>query len=117
MEMHRAGGIAWLAERFPGMHKALGSISNTNRAWWGIAVIPALRRLWQEDREFKIILGYIKLEASLGYTRPYLQNPKPDQMGQQIEACVSDPEVFEEHLRLWQTTVSSHILVYSMSTP
>lgn len=92
MEMHKAGGIAWLAERFPGMHKALSSISNTNRAWWGIAVIPALRRLWREDQEFKIILGYIKLEASLGYTRPYPQNPKPDQTGQQIEACVSDPE-------------------------
>lgn len=77
---------------FPGMHKALGSISNTNRAWCGIAVIPALRRRWQEDREFKIILGYIKIEASLGYTRPCLQNPKPNQTGHQIEAWVSDPE-------------------------
>lgn len=70
--MHRAGDIAWLAESFSGMHKALSSKSNTNRAWWGIAVIPVLRRLWQEDQEFKINLGYIKIEASLRYTRPYL---------------------------------------------
>lgn len=92
MDMCRAGDIAWFAESFPGMHKAVGSISNTNRARWGIAVIPALRRRWQEDQEFKIILSSIKIEASLGYTRPYLQNPKPNQTGHQIEAWVSDPE-------------------------
>jgi hypothetical protein len=27
--------------------------------WWLMAVIPAVKRLWQEDHEFKASLGYI----------------------------------------------------------
>jgi hypothetical protein len=32
---------------------------NSSRAWWHTSVTPALRRLRQEDHEFKNNLGYI----------------------------------------------------------
>jgi hypothetical protein len=28
------------------------------QAWWCTSIIPALGRLWQEDREFEASLGY-----------------------------------------------------------
>jgi hypothetical protein len=35
-------------------------ILRTNQAWWFMLIIPALGRLWQEDRKFKASLGYME---------------------------------------------------------
>lgn len=46
------------------MDPRLGKLQKTikvgysSQAWWGTLVIPALRRLRQEDRVFEVILGY-----------------------------------------------------------
>jgi hypothetical protein len=35
-------------------------VEEENQAWWYTPVIPKLRRLRQEDSEFKASLGYIR---------------------------------------------------------
>lgn len=46
------------------MDPRLGKLQKTikvgysSQAWWSTLVIPALRRLRQEDRIFEVILGY-----------------------------------------------------------
>jgi hypothetical protein len=41
------------------METSLLRIVERSLAWWHMPLIPALRRLRQEDREFPVNLGYI----------------------------------------------------------
>jgi hypothetical protein len=47
-------------------------INSRHQAWWYTPAIPALRRLSQEDLEFKVSLGYIVrpcLKKNQGYDK------------------------------------------------
>jgi hypothetical protein len=58
-----------------------GKTSYVSRLWWFTAVIPALRRLRQEDGE---------LQASLGYTvRPYLQKRERERRRKEKKLCMT----------------------------
>lgn len=60
-----------MVECWPSMQQTLGSISSTLKSEGGDAC-SALRRQRQEDQEFKIILGSIKV-ANLGYMKSCLR--------------------------------------------
>lgn len=42
--------------------------------WWHMSLIPVVRRLSQEDQEFKVTLGCSEFDISQGHMRPCLKH-------------------------------------------
>lgn len=42
--------------------------------WWHVSLIPMVRKMSQEDQEFKVTLGYLEFVTSLDHMTPCLNN-------------------------------------------